>query len=117
VHGEALHLAEHAALARSLRVATLTCRNGDLIRLAPGAPEIVDEVPSGRLYKDGRLLIDAAARTIADRKRLSYNGIVVVAMVLNDKGVLLANPEVELIGIPEVSADNEPMAEIAYGAA
>jgi ribonuclease J len=117
VHGEALHLAEHAALARSLGANTLTCRNGDLVRLAPGAPEIIDEVPAGRLYKDGALLIDASARTIADRKRLSYNGIVVVALVLNDKGVLLANPEVELIGIPENTADDEPMAGIAYEAA
>jgi ribonuclease J len=117
VHGEALHLAEHAALARGLGANTLSCRNGDLVRLAPGAPDIVDEVPSGRLYKDGRLLIDASARTIADRKRLSYNGIVIVALALNDKGVLLANPEVELIGIPETTADGEAMADIAYEAA
>jgi ribonuclease J len=117
VHGEALHLFEHAALARSLGANTLSCRNGDLVRLAPGAPEIIDEVPAGRIYKDGALLIDASARTVADRKRLSYNGIVVVALVLNDKGVLLANPEVELLGIPETTRDGEPMAEIAYTAA
>jgi ribonuclease J len=117
VHGEALHLAEHAALARALGVNTLTCRNGDLVRIAPGSPEIVDEVPAGRIYKDGALLIDAATRTIADRKRLAYNGIVVVALAVNDKGMLLANPEVELIGIPETAADGEPMASIAYAAA
>lgn len=117
VHGEPLHLHEHEVLARALGADTLNCRNGDLIRLAPGAPEIIDEVPAGRIYKDGKLLIDAQARTVADRKRLSYNGIVVVALVLNDKGVLLANPEVELIGIPETTADGEPMAEIAYEAA
>src|SRR5262249_18496680 len=36
VHGEALHLAEHAALARRLGVPeALTCRNGDLVKLAP----------------------------------------------------------------------------------
>src|SRR6185312_11560094 len=95
VHGEALHLSEHAALVRKLGAAALTCRNGDLIRLAPGAPEIVDEVPAGRLYKDGALLISAEARTVADRKRLGWSGLVVVSIVLNDKGVLLANPEVE----------------------
>jgi ribonuclease J len=117
VHGEPLHLAEHAALARSLGLATLSCRNGDLVRLAPATPEIIDEVPAGRLYKDGSLLIDAQARTIADRKRLSYNGIIVVALVLNDKGVLLANPEVELIGIPESTKDGAPMSDVASQAA
>jgi ribonuclease J len=117
VHGEALHLAEHASLARRLGANTLTCRNGDLVRIAPGAPEIIDEVPSGRLYKDGALLISAEARTVADRRRLGFSGIITVAIVLNDKGQLLADPEVELIGIPEKTADGEPMANIAYDAA
>ena len=57
-HGEALHLAEHAELARSAGVPhVLVCRNGDLVRLAPDGAEIIDEVPSGRLYKDGSLLV------------------------------------------------------------
>ena len=35
-HGEALHLAEHAELARRAGVPkVLVCRNGDLVRLAP----------------------------------------------------------------------------------
>jgi ribonuclease J len=117
VHGEALHLAEHAALARRLGVNTLVCRNGDLVRLAPEPPAIIDEIPSGRLYKDGSLLIEAEGRTVADRKRLSYSGIVTIALVLNDKGALLSNPEVELVGIPEHTADRDPMAEVVYEAA
>ena len=117
VHGEALHLAEHAALARRLQRNVVVCRNGDLVRLAPGDPAIVDEVPAGRLYKDGRLLIAADARTVADRKRLSFSGIVTVALALTDKGQLAANPEVELIGSPETGADGDSMAEVAYEAA
>ena len=75
VHGESLHLSEHAALARRLGARTLMIRNGDLVRLAPGDPEIIDEVPAGRIYKDGSLLIQAESRTVADRKRLSFSGI------------------------------------------
>jgi ribonuclease J len=117
VHGEPLHLAEHAALARRCGVHALQCRNGDLVRLAPGRPEIIDEVPAGRLYKDGALLVPADARTTADRKRLSFAGIVLVSLAMSDKGQLAANPEVELIGIPDNSADGEPMTEVAYKAA
>ena len=116
VHGEALHLSEHASLARRLGARTLMCRNGDLVRLAPGTPEVIDEVPAGRIYKDGSLLIDAAARTVADRKRLSFSGIVSIAIAINDKGQLLADPEVELIGIPDKTADGVPMDDIAYNA-
>lgn len=116
VHGEALHLSEHAALARRLGSRTLTIHNGDLIKLAPGDPEVIDEVPAGRLYKDGSLLVDAAARTVADRRRLSFSGLVSVALAINDKGQLLADPEVELIGIPEKTADGDPMDNVAYNA-
>ena len=113
-HGEALHLAEHAKLARKAGVPeVLTCRNGDLVRLAPGPAAIVDEVPSGRLYKDGALIIDAQARAVASRRRLSFAGIVSVALALSGKGALAADPEVELIGIPETDRDGRPMADIA----
>jgi len=116
-HGEALHLAEHAALARKAGVPkVLVCRNGDLVRLAPDGPEIVDEVPSGRLYKDGSLLISAEARTVAARRRLSFAGMVSVALALSDKGQLMADPEVELIGLPDADAAGVSMAEIVRGA-
>jgi len=113
-HGEALHLAEHAELARRAGVPqVLLCRNGDLVRLAPGPAEIIDEIPSGRLYKDGSLLIEAEARTIAARRRLSFSGIVSVAMAMNDKGALVAYPEVELIGLPETDVAGTPLEEVA----
>jgi ribonuclease J len=118
VHGEALHLAEHAALARKIGIPeVVTCRNGDLVRLAPGGASVIDEVAEGRLYKDGRLLVEADARTVADRRRLGYVGVVAVALALDDKGVLLADPDVELIGIPETDAEGERLDDIAYEAA
>ena len=113
-HGEALHLNEHAELARRAGVPqVLVCRNGDLVRLAPGPAEIVDQLPSGRLYKDGALVIDAQVRTIAARRRLSFSGIVSVAIAINDKGVLVTDPEVELIGLPEVDAAGTALEEVA----
>jgi len=118
VHGEALHLFEHAALARKIGIPqVVTCRNGDLVKLAPGNPSVIDEVPEGRLYKDGRLIVDAQARTVADRRRLSMSGVVSIALALDDKGMLAADPEVELIGIPEVDQDGRKFAELAYDVA
>ena len=116
-HGEALHLAEHAELARRAGVPqVLVCRDGDLVRLAPGAAEIIDELPSGRLYKDGALVIDAEARTIAARRRLSFSGMVCVAIAMSENGALLAEPQVELIGLPEVDAGGASMTELALRA-
>jgi ribonuclease J len=116
-HGEPLHLSEHAALARRAGVPqVLVCRNGDLVRLAPNGAEIIDEVPSGRLYKDGALLVGADARTVASRRRLSFAGLVTVALALSDKGVLVADPEIELFGIPEIDAAGHSMADIVRNA-
>jgi ribonuclease J len=115
-HGEPLHLREHAALARTAGVPTvIECRNGDLVELAP-QPGIIDEVPAGRLYKDGGLLIEADARTIADRRRLSFAGAISVALALTDKGELAADPELDLIGIPERGRDGALMADVALNA-
>jgi ribonuclease J len=118
VHGEALHMAEHGELARRAGVGKVVlCRDGDLVRLAPGMPGVIDEVPAGRLYKDGALVVQAEARTVPDRRRLGFVGIVSVALVLTDRGQLAANPAIELSGIPEINAEGRQMTEIAYDAA
>ena len=92
VHGEALHLSEHAKLARAVGVPEVVlCGDGDLVRLAPDAG-VIDEVPAARLYKDGALLISAEGRTVADRRRLSFAGIVVVALALIRQGRAAGRP-------------------------
>jgi ribonuclease J len=116
VHGEALHLHEHAGIARRLGVPTvIECRNGDLVELAP-RPGIVDEVPAGRTYKDGNIMIEADARTIADRRRLSFVGAVSVALAIDENGALAADPELDLIGIPERGGDGALMSNVAFDA-
>ncbi|RAI31413.1 MBL fold metallo-hydrolase RNA specificity domain-containing protein, partial [Rhodoplanes serenus] len=114
VHGEPLHLAEHAALARRLGVPeVIGCRDGDLVRIAPGPAGIVDEVPQGRLYKDGHLIVEAEARTVPDRRRLGFVGVVSVALALDETGVMASDPEVALIGIPETDGSGRSLAELA----
>lgn len=116
-HGEAMHLHDHAAIGRRLGIKTIVrCRDGDLVQLAPGAPGIIDELPHGRVYKDGVVMIGADSRTIADRRRLSFVGMVTVAVAVTEKGVLAADPEVELLGIPEFGRDGKSLADLAEDA-
>jgi ribonuclease J len=83
VHGERRHVIEHARLARSLQVPqTVTPNNGDVVRLAPGLAEIIDEVPSGRLYLDGSILLPAGSAGLKERRKLSMGGYVGVSVVL-----------------------------------
>ena len=118
VHGEALHMAEHAEVARRAAVPKVVlCRDGELIRLAPGDPAKIDEVPAGRLYKDGSLVVSAEQRTVADRRRLGFAGMVSVALAVSGRGELICDPHVTLIGIPETDALGHSVEDIAYDAA
>jgi len=102
VHGEARHLAEHAVLARELQVPeTIVIRNGLMVRLAPGPAQIIDEAPSGRIYLDGDVLIEADEGAVQERRKLSFSGSVFVSLVLDKDGKVRGDPQVVLMGLPE----------------
>lgn len=115
VHGEPLHLDEHAKLARKAGVPkVIVCRNGALVKLGPGDPGVIGEVPHGRLYKDGMILENEKARAISERKKMAFAGAVFVALAITDKGELVDEPQVELIGVPELDTEGREIDERVY---
>ncbi len=106
VHGEARHLHEHAAFARRLGVdETVDVRNGDMVRLAPGDPEIIDEVPTGRLVLENDELITAGDDLYRTRRRLSAHGTIMVGVVLDLAGSLLATPQLSAFGAVDLQRE------------
>ncbi|MCH1543069.1 MAG: ribonuclease J [Alphaproteobacteria bacterium] len=101
VHGEHRHLIAHAALAKELGVAE-PCRvhNGDIVRLAPAPTEVIDAVPSGRLHLDGYIMTDSGSAALKERRKISYNGVVFVAVPVDAANRLAGQVEVELAGAP-----------------
>ncbi|MCK1607740.1 MULTISPECIES: ribonuclease J [unclassified Bradyrhizobium] len=117
VHGEALHLNEHAKLARAAGVPrVLVCRNGDLVKLGPGDPGIIGQVPAGRLYKDGTILEDSKSRAVGERRRMAFSGCAFVAIAMTEQGGLADDPAVELVGIPEKNKAGEPFDDLVFDA-
>ena len=117
VHGEALHLSENAALARSIGIKEVViCGDGDVVRLAPGPAQVIDELPAGRLYRDGNLLIDAESRTVAERRKLGFAGIVSVAVAVSGRGDLVGDPWIEMTGLPVAASADKTMQEIVADA-
>src|SRR3954468_1125304 len=111
-HGEDIHLAEHAAFARAQGVPTvIRARNGTVVRLAPGPAEIVDDVPTGRLYKDGDITIGAGDRAIPERRRLAFAGVVSVAIAIDKRGEIAGDPVVDAMGLPSVTRQCESILE------
>lgn len=112
MHGEARHLNEHAKLARAAGIGeVLSVRNGDIVRLAPGAAAVVDQAPTGRLFRDGRLLIASEEGPLRQRRALAFAGIVIVALTLSSRGELLANPQITLDGVPTLAGTEGSMLE------
>lgn len=110
VHGEALHLDEHARFARGQGVETVVkARNGAVVRLAPGKPELVEHVRAGRLYKDGNVLIDGKDRAIPERRKLAQTGIVSVAIAIDERGEVIGEPAVDIMGLPNRGRSGEPL--------
>jgi ribonuclease J len=100
-HGERRHLIEHCNLARDMQVAeALAPRNGDMVRLAPGRAEIIDEVPAGRLYLDGGMLTPENGEALRERRHAAHNGVVHVSIVLDRKGRIVSGPQVRAVGMP-----------------
>lgn len=100
VHGEARHLEEHAEFALELGAEkSFAPRNGHLIRIAPDGPERIDEVPAGRIYLDGDVLLPDGAAPLRERRKLSYAGAIAVSLVLDQKGALADDVIVEGIGV------------------
>jgi ribonuclease J len=118
VHGEAAHLVAHGALGAASGIPEVAqVRNGDMIKLAPGPAEIVDKVPFGRIFKDGRLIGTDEDMGIRDRRKLSYVGHVAVNVVLDDRHEIAGDPDLVAIGVAKTDARGEDMEDVMLDAA
>ena len=79
---------------------TITPRNGDMVRLAPGPAAIIDEVPSGRLYVDGTMLVEEAGEALRERRHAASNGILIVTFAMDKRGRIVSDIDVRGIGLP-----------------
>ncbi|WP_026380119.1 ribonuclease J [Afifella pfennigii] len=110
VHGEALHLHEHAKLGRAAGIGEVVeVRNGDLARLWPSPGEVLSKVGAGQLYRDGRLLLEPERSGVEERRKLAFAGAVFVSLVMTEKGAVADDPELVLVGLPGRDGEGEPM--------
>ena len=100
-HGERRHLLEHAALAKDLQIPhAIAPRNGEMVRLAPGAPGIIDEVPSGRLYVDAGVVTAENGDALRERRHASFNGVLTISVALDGRNRIVSGPQLKAVGMP-----------------
>ncbi len=99
VHGEERHLRAHAELAKECQVPqAIPAHNGQVIQLAPNGGQIVDEVPVGRWALDGNRVISMKDKLVEDRQKMAQGGLVIVTLIVDDLGWMIADPALQAIG-------------------
>ena len=102
VHGESKHLVAHAQLAQASQVPlTKILENGKCIKLAPKDPEIHGFIETGKLIVEGRNLYDSESNFIKDRRRFSFEGIVLVSIIINQDFSIDKNIKVSAKGLAD----------------
>jgi ribonuclease J len=116
VHGEMRHLMEQARFGLSEGIPrALVQTNGDIVRLAPGAPEKLGHAQVGRLVLDGDVILPGDGSTINERRKLALFGQISVAVAIDRGGKMIGQPQVRVQGIP-VEEDRDPFLDEAVDA-
>jgi ribonuclease J len=99
VHGEQMHMHAQAALAKEEGIEhAIVPHNGSLIRLSGERPEIVEEVPSGRLGLDGLRLVALNSNHLRERAKVMREGLVAITVGIN-KHKELSEPQIQFVGL------------------
>ena len=118
MHGEPWHMMQQATFARQHGIAEVaTIHDGRMLRIAPGPAEVVGEAPSGHWHVDGHLIVAGEGGPVKRRRKLSFVGLVALAVVLDGKGRVRAPLRIALEGVPEVTVGGQPMEEVLLDAA
>jgi ribonuclease J len=86
--------------------------NGDVVRFGPGEAGVIGKVEAGRRLRDGNILLPAQQDCVAQRRRLSFAGVVSIAIALTPKGEMAGDPDVMIAGLPERTRDGAGFDEI-----
>jgi ribonuclease J len=116
VHGEAVHMRAHAALAAECQVPeSVLVENGGAIRFRDGTAKVEGHVWSGRMtWEDGEV-ISFSDPVLRDRKRMFYEGSAAATVVFGDDGELLADPQVTVLGSLDPMDEDRTWADTLRG--
>ncbi len=108
VHGEYVHLMKHVEIARELGMSNdniFVIENGDVLEYDGEALRLSGKVEAGEVLIDGSADSDIGNRVIKERQIMSREGVVSVALGINEEGELIGNIEINTKGF--VSPEDE----------
>ena len=101
VHGEFRHLVANANLAKNNGIKkSLVIENGTVVKISSKDVSIDQQVESGRLYKDGKIITYDYESPSNERSKISFTGLIVISIVLQNNKIK-SKPKIKMIGLPE----------------
>lgn len=108
VHGEDVHMQEHARLAKTWGVKhAIKIENGQLIKLAPNEPEKIKMVECGVLAIDGHSLIAEDSPIIKMRRRLQSDGVMFVIAYIDKSFRIVQDPVIYAPGVLDFKKEQD----------
>ncbi len=107
-HGEAMHLHEHAKLARKFGVKeTVEATNGAVVWLEAGEASVIGKVESGYVAIDGLSMVPTDSDIIRTRRKLRDDGCVFVSFAVDKKGHLASEVSLTAPGVLDPKEDQD----------
>lgn len=98
VHGERKHLSKHAMLALSMGIEQkniIIAENGFTVNVSDDVFEISDPIEAGQVFVDGYGVGDVGNIVLKDRKKLSQDGIIIVAVAVSKQYMeIVSGPDI-----------------------
>jgi len=115
VHGEGVHMKEHARLAKSWGIKqAIEVENGDVVKLCPEGAEKVTMVNAGELGIDGNFLLAPDCNIMKMRRKMQRDGIIIVTLILNQNNSFAINPIISAPGALDIKEDDDIFEDIMY---
>ncbi len=116
VHGEYRMLFQHSALAHNMGLPqdnSFLLSNGDILELTANSAKVTGYVPADGILIDGYGFGDIGNTVLSDRKLLSDDGVLSVAIAVSGQtGTLLGEPHIETRGFIYEAEEEEITKEI-----
>jgi ribonuclease J len=118
VHGEYRHLRGHAHLAAEVGLTPdriFLMEDGAALEVTKTTATAVSGIPAGRVLVDGTGIGDVGPVVLRDRELLAEEGMVAVAITIDQTGAVVAGPSIATRGVIHVK-ENEALIEELRGA-
>ncbi len=96
VHGEFIHLMQHAELAQRMGMSKddiIIADNGIVVEFTKDSAEICGSVEAGATLVDGLGIGDIGNVVLRDRRILSEQGLIMIVVAMNSEGQFLSGPD------------------------